>query len=389
MSKDEEQKGSKESGLAGSGEVAVRKSSKESALRKSSKESRASQVASADVVAPKGSKESRASVVASGDVVAGAPGGKGSKESRASQLQSGEIAGSGVVGASASLASGGEDALVPVETSEEAGTAEDAQAIEDKAREEEDVFRAEPLHVRYLCRVEHRRTTNEISAEEEKLGKMKAEFEEPWILPSRKAELEVDIKRLEYQIRLRKQRIDRLVQLNPKTHSELPQELIGAARDGDIEFVRLAYEAKVDLNVQDKELLVTPLIMATIANKLTTVKLLLELKADQRIQDANGATCVHYAVQLEHVHALALMMDDQPGKDWDTLTIKDSRSMSAVDYARRPERSSCLRLLQNRMGGPMPVVWQVFKGWLSDKCGCCRPQVAKRKGMLDSCCMKK
>merc|ERR1711879_662584 len=84
----------------------------------------------------------------------------------------------------------------------------------------------------------------------------------------RKKEVELDIKRLEYQVNLRKGRIHRLVKLNPKTHEELPNELISAARDGDTDFVKMAFAAKVDLNFQDKELGVTPLIMATIFNKV-------------------------------------------------------------------------------------------------------------------------
>merc|ERR1711879_612644 len=124
--------------------------------------------------------------------------------------------------------------------------------------------------------------------------------------------------------------------LNPKTHAELPDQLIAAARDGDADFVRLAFEVKVDMNVQDKEMQITPLISATIANKVTVVKVLLELKGDPRIQDINGANVAHYAVQLDHYHTLAALLDAFPGRYWDTFTMKDSRAMSAVDYARRP-----------------------------------------------------
>jgi hypothetical protein len=271
---------------------------------------------------------------------------------------------------------------------EEEVAADAALAIVEEQPVQDKVYKAEPLHVRYLCRAEHRRTTGQIVSEEQKLEDMQKELDGLRGVSTKRSDdskmqqLESDKKRMLYQIKLRKDRMDRLVAINPRTHEEMPEKLIDAARDGDTDFVRLAYDAKVDVNVQHKELRVTPLIMATIANKVTVVKLLLDLQANPRIQDINGATCVHYAVQLDHVHVLATLMDANPGKDWDTLTQKDAREMSPVDYARRPERSGCLRLMQNRLGGPIPVVWQVFKGWLSDKTGCCRPQINKRKG----CC---
>jgi len=256
--------------------------------------------------------------------------------------------------------------------------------------EEDGRFIAEPLHVRYLCKLEHRRAVKDIKAEEAKWTELNTELTDPNTSADRRKELEAQMSKLNYQNRLRQQRFERLSQLNPKTHEELPAQLIQAARDGDSSFVLLAHEAKVDMDVQDKDLEVTPLIMATVSNKINVVKLLLELKANPRVQDVNGATCVHYAVQLDHVHALTALMDANPGEDWDNLTQKDSRSMSPIDYARRPERSACLRLLMNRMGGPVPVAWQVFKGWLSDKTGCCRPKIikqtsAKKGGCACSC----
>lgn len=252
---------------------------------------------------------------------------------------------------------------------------------------EEETFKAEPLHVRYLCKSEHRRAVAEIKEEDQRWNDLQTELMEPTISDEKRQEIEDQIRKLRYKNKLRQLRFERLSQLNPKTHEEFPAQLIEAARDGDASYVHLAFEAKVDMDVQDKELKVTPLIVATISNKMTVMKLLLKLKANPRVQDVNGATCVHYAVQLDHVHALAALLDANPGQDWDALTMKDSRSMSPVDYARRPERSACLRLLMNRMGGPMPVAWQVFKGWLSDKTGCCRPQVVKQKSgsLLCSC----
>jgi len=321
-------------------------------------------------------------------------------KARASQAgrrgsQSGSMTASGALKASgeesgeaASLLASGEEIAGTLASAEDI-SGEDAAVAESEEQvallkpgeEEEDLdtFKAEPLHVRYLCRIEHRRTAREVSAEETRLKEMQTELDDYKTSASRKQEVQEEITRLGYQINVRKQRIDRLCGLNPRTHEELPDQLIRAAREGDAAYVQMAYHAKVDVNVQDKDLMVTPLIMATIYNKVTVVKQLLELGANLRVVDANGATCVHYAVQLDHVHALATMLDVNPGQDWDVLTLKDSRNLSAVDYARRPERLDCLKLLQNRMGGPIPVVWQVFKGWMSDKCGCCRPAVNKAR----------
>lgn len=309
---------------------------------------------------------------------------------RGSQSGSMMMTASGALKASgeeSSLVASGEEITATLASAEDI-SGEDAAVAESeeqvallKPEEDEDLdtFKAEPLHVRYLCRIEHRRTAREVSAEETRLQEMHTELDDYKTSASRKQEVQEEITRLEYQINVRKQRIDRLCGLNPRTHEELPDQLIRAAREGDAAYVQMAYHAKVDVNVQDKDLMVTPLIMATIYNKVTVVKQLLELGANLRVVDANGATCVHYAVQLDHVHALATMLDVNPGQDWDVLTLKDSRNLSAVDYARRPERIDCLKLLQNRMGGPIPVVWQVFKGWMSDKCGCCRPTVNKAR----------
>jgi len=386
-SKESNRAGSKESERAGSKDITERAGSKES-KRAGSKESKRG-----------GSKEVAGALAASGDALpaalaasgealpAGAMGSGlaasgdvlGSVLAASSDFlrASGDITGSAAVGGTASMASG-----LMASLDFAAGTAMSQALIASVPEEEEDEgrFKAEPLHVRYICRAEHRRTTHEILSDEKKLQEMQAELEDAATSEERRIELPTDIKRLQYQVKLERMRIDRLGGLNPKTHEQLPEQLIAAAREGDCDFVRLAYDAKVDLDVQDPELLVTPLIIATISNKVSAVKLLLEMDANPRVQDVNGATCVHYAVQLDHIHALATVLDDGNGRNFDTLTMKDSRGMSPVDYARRPERRACLRLMQNRMGGPIPVVWQVFKGWLTDKTGCCRPHVVKRRG---------
>lgn len=160
-------------------------------------------------------------------------------------------------------------------------------------------------------------------------------------------------------------RLRKLCALGPD-HTELPKQMVQAAKDGDAFYVSFCAEAKVDVDVQDK-LLVTPLIAATIANKVSVVNQLLKLKADPRVQDCNGATCVHYAVQLNHVHALAAILD-HPGNS-DAFTIRDTRDRTAIDYARGPQRDHVLRLLRNRFGGPTGLMYQVVRGRTLDWCG--------------------
>jgi len=358
--------------IAAAGDAEQAPDAKEVKGRKGSKESKES-------AGSKGSKGSKGSgIQASLTFKEPPPGAAGSAE--ASLQASGDIKTSGdVLQSSGDFGRGSVLSEIDLTQSASVQTKEAFGPIETVEPEEDTAFKAEPLHVRYLCKAEHRRAVGEIKAEEQRWNDLQTELIEPSISAEKRQEIEDQIAKLRYNNKLRQQRFERLSQLNPKTHEEFPAQLIEAARDGDACYVNLAFEAKVDMDVQDKELKVTPLIMATISNKMAVMKLLLQLKANPRMQDVNGATCVHYAVQLDHVHALATILDANPGQDWDALTMKDSRSMSPVDYARRPERSACLRLLMNRMGGPIPVAWQVFKGWLSDKTGCCRPNVVKQK----------
>merc|ERR1712187_606265 len=51
------------------------------------------------------------------------------------------------------------------------------------------------------------------------------------------------------------------------------------------------------------------------------------------------------------------------------FTIKDGREMSAIDYARRPDREPHHRLIRSRMGGPGSMLSFIFRGWFSDLCG--------------------
>merc|ERR1712107_854312 len=92
----------------------------------------------------------------------------------------------------------------------------------------------------------------------------------------------------------------------------------------------------------------TPLMHSTITNKLTVVTLLIEHRADLHVQDCNGATATHYAVQFRHIHALQELLNVEGGKE--TLIIKDARRLTPIDYARTKEREQCMQLLAHSLG---------------------------------------
>lgn len=232
---------------------------------------------------------------------------------------------------------------------------------EEEAEEEEatqPAFDPEPLHVRQLAQVQRRKLAAEFLDLKDRMRLLQDDQDSPTGGD--------EVKRLQYRRRILEKRSERLRDLGPK-HAELPLQFINAARDGDTGYVRFCVEAQVDVNTRDRANM-TSLIVATISNKVSVVKLLLHLMADPCMQDVNGATCTHYAVQLNHLHALALMIDTPP-KHWDALTIKDLRQRTAIDYARNSSREDVLRLLRNRMGGPLGLAWQITKGRAADFMG--------------------
>merc|ERR1711879_222566 len=54
--------------------------------------------------------------------------------------------------------------------------------------------------------------------------------------------------------------------------------------------------------------------------------------------------------------------------------MKDKRGRSPIDYARAPGRKHFQQLLRRSLGGPLPMLWQIFNGWISDHTSgsCCR-----------------
>jgi len=190
------------------------------------------------------------------------------------------------------------------------------------------------------------------------------------------------VRKIKYELDIIDARAKMLAAVDPATHTELPHEMIKAAGRGDREGVILAFQAKVPLDAQNNEGL-TALMTASLHNKVSVVNLLLELQADPSIQDANGATCLHYAVQMNHLFPFKEVVDYPPvGCNHPVLTIKDSRDWSALDYARLPDRKDFKDMLSKQLGGGHGILWTVFKGWMSDKlvgypCPCSRVERSK------------
>lgn len=220
-------------------------------------------------------------------------------------------------------------------------------------------FKPEPLHVRQLAMAQRRRAVKELARVDDQLRAVGNS--------GTPDEVEAANKRLRYRRRLLELRLRRLCELT-SSHVELPRQMLEAAREGDAGYVAFCAEARVDVDVQDPRGQ-TPLIAATITNKLSVVKALLQFCADPRVQDANGATCAHYAVQLERMHALAAILDAPGGIPSDCLTIRDMRARTAVDYARTSSREQVLQLLRHRLGGPGGLFFQIVRGRCLDLVG--------------------
>lgn len=72
----------------------------------------------------------------------------------------------------------------------------------------------------------------------------------------------------------------------------------------------------------------TALMASVVKNNQKLAKLLLDHKADPDLQDGNGFTALHYAIQFRNYEMIALLMEYQP-----QITIKDNMGMTAKAYA--------------------------------------------------------
>eukprot|EP00930_Biecheleria_cincta_P095389 TRINITY_DN87350_c0_g1_i1.p1 TRINITY_DN87350_c0_g1~~TRINITY_DN87350_c0_g1_i1.p1 ORF type:complete len:489 (+),score=118.48 TRINITY_DN87350_c0_g1_i1:141-1607(+) len=262
------------------------------------------------------------------------------------------------------------------------------------ANVEQPEFKAAPEHVRGLCQAAKRSWHQELVKEKgrlnaarallqqskEKNGRRKAgrafasvyapvvvqQIANNWLTASELAECEYRgadrlCQRLEYIVNVLERRRDRLanIDLDDETFEQLPGQLVEAGADGDYEYVRLCSDAGVPLDVFNNRG-VTPLIAATVGNKVSTARLLLERRADPAMQDMNAATCLHYAILLHRYQILDAGLEAvNKQRSWVALYSKDARGKTVVDYARMPGREESLRLLKLRLGGPPGVMLTV------------------------------
>eukprot|EP00933_Yihiella_yeosuensis_P068065 TRINITY_DN7333_c0_g2_i1.p1 TRINITY_DN7333_c0_g2~~TRINITY_DN7333_c0_g2_i1.p1 ORF type:complete len:481 (+),score=130.63 TRINITY_DN7333_c0_g2_i1:52-1494(+) len=185
--------------------------------------------------------------------------------------------------------------------------------------------------------------------------------------PEEFAEISLTYKRLQYRVGLLERRRARLAKIDDHEFVQLPLQFIEAARDGDEEYCRLCADAGVCLDAHDDRG-VTALIQATVANKVETARLLLTRRADPGAQDLNGATALHYSVQMSRFQILNACCDCMTAKrSWNALIYQDARGLTVIDYARQPGKEDMLQLLKQRTGGPLGLMYQVFRGWWYNK----------------------
>jgi len=161
-----------------------------------------------------------------------------------------------------------------------------------------------------------------------------------------------------YKLALLERRMERFAELDTYC-CELPRQIFEAATDGDVDYVRLALDIRVDVDSTDEQGM-TPLIHATITNKPSVITFLISHGASVNVQDDNGATCVHYAVMLGHARVLRELIE-APGGRW-AMTLTDHRDQTAIDYARPPSRNECLRVISYSLGGPHAIAWKSLAG---------------------------
>lgn len=80
---------------------------------------------------------------------------------------------------------------------------------------------------------------------------------------------------------------------------------------------------------------------AIVKNDKTLTVLLLEAKANIDLQDRNGFTALHYAIQFRNYEMIALLVQFQANPN-----IKDNSGMSPIDYALKLKDEQIQQLLK-------------------------------------------
>lgn len=102
--------------------------------------------------------------------------------------------------------------------------------------------------------------------------------------------------------------------------------LILACYNGNDDVATFLIQQKANLNNVSPN--GTALMASVVKNNQKLAKLLLENKANPDLQDGNGFTALHYAIQFRNYEMIALLMQYQP-----QITIKDNMGMTAKAYA--------------------------------------------------------
>lgn len=215
----------------------------------------------------------------------------------------------------------------------------------------------EPLHVRGLTLMMKRWSEDAFKQQQELVENLSSEGQSSTMGTSTHTGV-VHMHQAKYKLDLLERRMERFAQLDTYC-TELPRQIFEAATDGDVDYVRLALDVRVDADSTDDQGM-SALIHATITNKPSVVSLLVSRGASVNVQDANGATCLHYAVILGHARILKDLIEAPGG--WWAMTVTDHRDHTAIDYARPGSRNECLRVLSYKLGGPHAIAWKSLAG---------------------------
>ena len=115
--------------------------------------------------------------------------------------------------------------------------------------------------------------------------------------------------------------------------------LILACYNGNVAVATFLVKQKANVNFNSSN--GTALMAAIVKNDKTLTVLLLEAKANIDLQDRNGFTALHYAIQFRNYEMIALLLQFQTNPN-----IKDNSGMSATDYALKLKDEQIQQLLK-------------------------------------------
>jgi ankyrin repeat protein len=120
---------------------------------------------------------------------------------------------------------------------------------------------------------------------------------------------------------------------------KVDRNLFNAAKNGDLEAVKILLDRGADPNLQDKRGW-TSLALASQNGRLTVVKELLNRKADPDIQNRNGDTALMLAIDSNNLEVAEELLNR--GAD---PYLQNNRDQSAIDFAQRLRDPKILHLL--------------------------------------------